>query len=172
MIVLDRTTKLAAIAACLLAWLTWGDPAHAQGKKLVGSGKAGAVLSETKMLPGDDPKHELTLARRLDVQRDDLVGDAQVSVLAISDLVAGNGANRGYRAVTAADGDKTFAGYEGTTKTAMKAGGPPDVTFEGKWWFIGGTGKFSGLTGSGTYRGQLTPAGVTYEYEGQYEIRK
>jgi hypothetical protein len=52
MIVLGRTTKLTVIAACLLAWLTWGDPAHAQAKKIMGSGKSySSCLTNGPLIP-------------------------------------------------------------------------------------------------------------------------
>ncbi len=172
MTVLGRATKLAVIATCLLAWLSSSDPAHAQSKKVVGSGKALAVLAETKMLPGDDPKHEVTVVRRLDVQRDDALGEAQVSVVSISDYIAGNGPHRGYRTATTVNSDKVFTAYEGTTKTTPQAGGPPEVAFSGKYWYVGGTGQWKSIAGGGTYRGRLTPEGVVYQYEGEYELKQ
>jgi hypothetical protein len=172
MISFGRAITLAGVATCLIVALSWTAPAYAEVKTLRGGGKIVTVLSETKMLPGDDAKHEVIMARRIDVQKDELVGDAQVSVVNVSDVIAGTGTNRGYRTVTTTGGDKAFVSYEGTVNTVMKAGGPPDVTFLGTWRFLGGTGKFSGLTGNGTYRGQLLAAGIAYDYEGQYEIKK
>jgi hypothetical protein len=171
MIALGRATSF-TIITCVLAWLISSDTALAQTKKITGSGRAIAVLSETKMLPGDDPKHEVSLVRRLDVDKSDVFGEAQVSVVGTSDYVAGSGTHKGYRISTTADGDKVFSAYEGLTKATLKTGGPPDVTFEGKWRFVGGTGKWKGLAGSGTYRGGVTPEGVTYQYEGEYEVKR
>lgn len=32
--------------------------------------------------------------------------------------------------------------------------GQPSITFQGKWWFIGGERKFKGVTGGGTQKGR------------------
>jgi len=104
--------------------------AFAQSKKISGTGRAVAVLSETKMLPGDDPSHEIILLRRLDVDKGTL-GEPQVSTITVSDYVAGTGTHRGHRVSTFPDGDKTFTALEGQAKTILKAGGPPEITFAG-----------------------------------------
>ena len=49
---------------------------------------------------------------------------------------------------------------------------PPEVTFQGEWRYTGGTGRFKGITGNGTYKGELTAAGLTYEYQGAYEVKQ
>jgi hypothetical protein len=56
-------------------------------------------------------------------------------------------------------------------KTTPKPAGPPEVTFEGKFWYTGGTGKFEGITGGGTYKNTLTPS-ANYEFEGQYTLKR
>jgi hypothetical protein len=162
---------LAATATFLLTWPSSNGPAQAQAKKFTGSGKVLVVLAETKMLPGHDAKHEVTMVRRIDVTKDDVAGEVQVSVIAISDYIAGSGQHKGYRTATTANGDKIFSAYEGVTKTTPKAGGPPEVAFSGKWWYVGGTGQWKGVTGGGTYRGGLTPEGPTYQYEGEYTLK-
>ena len=159
------------LGSWLLTLLVPAPEAFAQSKKISGTGKPAAVLSETKMLPGDDPQHEITLLRRLDVQMGTL-GDAQVSLVSVSDLVSGSGTHRGYSLSTYRDGDTTFSSIEGQTKTVPKASGPPEITSAGKWQFTGGTGKWKGITGGGTYQGSVTSAGVTYQFEGEYEVKQ
>ena len=45
------------------------------------------------------------------------------------------------------------------------------VTIEGTWKFAGGTGKLEGLTGGGSYKGQMTsPVEVENTWEGKYQI--
>ncbi len=159
------------LGSWLLMLLVPAPEAFAQSKKISGTGKPVAVLSETKILPGDDPQHEITLLRRLDAQTGTL-GEVQVSVVSVSDLVSGSGTHRGYNLGTFPDGDKLFSSYEGQTKTVLKPGGPPEITFAGKWRYTGGTGKWKGITGGGTYKGEVTSAGVTYQFEGEYEVKQ
>jgi len=160
---------------CLLTLLLLQTPqALAQSGKLTATGKVVTVLAETKMLPGDKPGHEVTLVRRMDdlAYSDPLFASGQAAVVAISDYVAGSGPHRGYFAVSHPNGDKTFTSYEGATTATPQPSGPPKVTFEGKWQMMGGTGKFAGITGGGTYKGSLTSTGPTYELEGQYTLKQ
>lgn len=157
----------------LLSSLFQSQDAYAGVKKISGTGKSTAVVSETKMYPEDVPGHEVTLINflGLDNSADPDFKTSQVNSVGISDLIAGTGTDKGYRAVTHPGGDKTFASYEGTSKTVTKSDGSSDTTFEGTWWFTGGTGKFKGISGGGTYNGKTTREGYTYEWEGEYDIK-
>jgi hypothetical protein len=53
------------------------------------------------------------------------------------------GGDGGYKTFTAADGGQVFARYQGT-----EAATP---VYKGKWEFIGGTGRYAGIKGHGTY---------------------
>jgi hypothetical protein len=164
-------TRLMIVGAVLLTQIM---SAEAQTGKFTGSGKVIALLAETRMQPGDKQGHELTMARRLDTitYSDPVLGTGQATVVALSDYVAGSGLHRGYFAIKHPNGDSTFTSYEGATKATPRAGGPPDVMFEGTWQYLGGTGKFDGISGGGTYKGGVTPAGVGYELEGRYTLKQ
>lgn len=163
---------LLVVAFWLLASLTQSQEAYAGGKKFSGTGKLVAILAETKMFPGDNPGHQVTLTRLQEVDYSSEPGfeEVRVSAVSFSDLTAGTGSHRGYRVGTHANGERTFMGFEGITKTVMKPNGSPETTFEGKWWYTAGTGKFKGIKGSGTYNGKVTKAGFTYEWDGEYEL--
>jgi hypothetical protein len=60
-----------------------------------------------------------------------------------------DGTQGGTMEFTAANGDQLFGAFEGTW-----TGIPPNpVTFLGTFWLTGGTGRFEGVTGNGTYSG-------------------
>lgn len=61
-----------------------------------------------------------------------------------------DGTQGGTMEFTAADGNKLFGAFEGTW-TGMP---PAPVTFQGTFWITGGTGRFEGVTASGTYNGR------------------
>jgi len=168
-----RVSLLLVASGWALALLLPAEVA-AQSGTFTASGKVAAVLSETKMAPGDKPGHELMLVRRMDVitYSDPVFNSGQAVVATFADFTAGNGPHRGYFAVTHPSGDKTFTTYEGIAKATPKPGGPPDVTFEGKWSYVGGTGKFEGISGGGTYKGGGTPTGPMYEFGGQYTLKQ
>jgi hypothetical protein len=71
-----------------------------------------------------------------------------------ADLIAGNGPQRAYFVNDHSDGDRDFGTFEVRIVTPRT-----QVTLEGK--LTGGTGKFNGLTGGGSYKGRMTsPAEV------------
>jgi hypothetical protein len=77
---------------------------------------------------------------------------------------------RGYDVDTIPSGDKTYTRFEATF--TLKDGVPQ--TGDGKWTFVGGTGKLKGIKGKGTCK--LTSAAAdgsgTYDCEGEYELPK
>jgi hypothetical protein len=78
--------------------------------------------------------------------------NVQVNAVSVTDYMAGTGTMRGHRVSTHPGGDKTFLTFDGMTKTVMSANGSPKTTFEGKWWYIGGTVAFNEITDEGTYK--------------------
>lgn len=88
----------------------------------------------------------------------------------VSDEVRGNRVrSHGYHVGTMASGDKIYVRFQGSS--ALKDGAPE--TAEGKWSFIGGTGKLKGIKGGGTYTGKGGADGsTTFEVEGEYELPK
>jgi hypothetical protein len=55
--------------------------------------------------------------------------------------------------------------FEGTHKVITKEGGAWELNYEGKFEFVGGTGRFKNIKGHGTYRDHITPEGLTEEDE-------
>ena len=69
----------------------------------------------------------------------------------------------GYKTFTASDGSQVFARFKGT-ETA-----PP--VFKGTWEFLGGSGAYKGITGSGGYVYTSVADGVGWDVlEGEYKI--
>ena len=69
----------------------------------------------------------------------------------------------GYKTFTMADGSQVFAKYQGTEAA------PP--VFKGKWEFIGGTGKYKGITGKGVFTLTMTSETTSFDVlEGEYKL--
>ena len=64
------------------------------------------------------------------------------------DYVNWEGVHRGYHTVTFKDGSTHTTRYEGTSKKT-----PEGRVTTGTHTYVGGTGKFSGIKGEGSYRG-------------------
>jgi hypothetical protein len=74
----------------------------------------------------------------------------------------------GYHVSNMANGDKIFVRFSGTD-TMTKDGKPAGN--EGTWSYTGGTGKFKGITGKGTYKGKADADGnMVTEVEGEYAL--
>jgi len=74
---------------------------------------------------------------------------------------------KGYIAITHPGGDQTFFKWEG--KYEPLGGG--DSLTETKGRYIGGTGKFKGITGSWTTKLKSQAEGRTAEWETEYEVK-
>lgn len=61
-----------------------------------------------------------------------------------------DGTQGGTMEFTAANGDQLLGAFEGTW-TGMP---PGPVTFQGTFWITSGTGRFEGVTATGSYRGR------------------
>jgi hypothetical protein len=160
------------IAAAVLVAVSSGQTqqpgAPAALKKVSGTARAVEILAITTMAVGDQQKHDMNLVRRLDVGKttDSSCGSYQAPTISAQDLTGGSGPFRGYQTITCTSGDKIFSAFEGTTKAVSKPNGPPEVTFEGRFRWYGGTGQYVTRSCEGTFRGQMVPLPFpAYEYE-------
>ena len=129
---------------------------------------SGRATSRATMALEDVPNHEMHLATITGFQKssDDHWKDSRITYADMSDLVGGNGTQRGYFVNTHANGDRDIGTFEGKVKTAGA-----QVTIEGTWKYTDGTGQFKGITGGGTYKGRMTsPTEVENTWEGTYQL--
>ena len=134
---------------------------------LTGTFKGRAVTQST-VSPSDVSNHELNVMEVRGAQKssDPRWDNARITYWGTTDLVAGNGSQRGYFVNEHSDGDRDYGTFEGKVRTASA-----QVTIEGTWKFAGGTGKLAGLTGNGTYKGHFTSnTEVENEWEGTYQL--
>lgn len=122
---------------------------------------------------GDSKAHSLTVMQNKctwtkpieieGVQAKDDIGTG------VSDARANMSHDQGYDVTTMANGDKLFVRNMGTSK--MTPNGPGSM--QGKWSFTGGTGKFKGIKGGGTFTGTGKPDGTAeINVEGEYTLGK
>jgi hypothetical protein len=130
---------------------------------------SGKSRSQALIVVDDAPGHEMSLVEVSGPQAtsDPLWNGATVRYWGIADLTAGNGTQTGYFTNRHADGDTDRGTF--SAKLSTDAGGA--TTMEGMWAFTGGTGKFSGISGNGTYKGAVTsPTEVEISWEGSYRL--
>lgn len=87
-----------------------------------------------------------------------------------ADLVAGNGPHEGY-IVEVENGDTSYVRWSGRVTTTLADGKNPVTGFEGQWTKIGGSGRFSRVTGAGTYHGRFTSqTAYTTDWSGEIDL--
>jgi hypothetical protein len=129
---------------------------------------SGRAISQTVVSLEDIPNHELHLATITGLQKssDEHWKDSRITYWGVSDLVAGNGSQRGYFVNVHPNGDRDIGTFEGKVVTIGT-----QVTIEGTWKYVDGSGVFKGITGGGTYKGRMTsPTEVENGWEGKYEL--
>ena len=127
-----------------VALLTMSFPAAAQ-ETGHWHGLAALVSTDQKIFKLDDQSNHVVIVNDEDgaIHNADgkpFLDKARYQVLALTDSAVGT---RGYKTFTETDGTKVFATF---TATEFK---PPVVN--GTIEFTGGTGKYAGITGKGTY---------------------
>ena len=128
----------------------------------------GRLNSLSQCLVGDMPDHALQMAGFSGTQRasEPAWDGARMTYWGTSDTMSGNGTQKGYWANERLDGDRDWGTFEGTVKNEGGA-----VTTEGTFAFSGGTGRLSGISGQGTYRGRyVSPTEVEMEWKATYQL--
>jgi hypothetical protein len=148
---------------------------HPGGARIAGSGKVVRVLARTNMALEEGRGRDVTLSRTAGVLNgcEDDFGHVNVVAVEFSDCVAGSGVHRGHAVNTHPGGEKTFVAYEGVIKDVATSNGLSRRTFEGQWWYLAGTGKFTDIAGNGTYRGLVEPDGrPVYTFDGEWAVAR
>jgi hypothetical protein len=116
----------------------------------------------------DVPSHELQTVEIVGPQSstDEKWNTARVTYWGVTDVIAGNGTQRGYYLNERADGRRDWGMFEAKVVTMGS-----ETTVEGTWRSCDGTGMFAGIKGQGTYKTRLTsPTDVQCTWEGRYEL--
>jgi len=87
----------------------------------------------------------------------------------IGDISGSTARVHGYSTTVMDNGDSTIVRYEGTMQMKKDASG----TDKGTWRYVRGTGKFSGIKGSGTFKGEAAADGAGWvDVTGNYSLPK
>ena len=155
------TRSISVLSAGLIA-LSLAGTAEAERRDCSVTKQSKQELSRTVSQPSNVAGHEMFQAVRLDAQTSanpDFNGVDQMVFVQV-DHVFGTGDHRGHSINLHRNGDRSYARWSGTHKTVAVDGGSWETTIDGKYEFVGGTGKFASIKGGGTYRGKLTPQGL------------
>jgi hypothetical protein len=133
---------------------------------------SGSFTGRTRLLHivslADVPGHELQTVEVTGTHNsaDEKWNNARVTYWGSSDLVAGNGTQRGYYVNEHSDGGREHGTFEG--KVTTDAGG---TRIEGTWRATDGTGIYAGIRAEGTFAVRLTsPTEGQCSWQGRYEL--
>jgi hypothetical protein len=97
-----------------------------------------------------------------------LWNSSKIASRGFNDLLIGEGSQTGYFIKVHPDGGRDFGTFEGKVSSA---GGT--MTVEGTFKFTGGDGKYSGITGAGTFKTVAkSETDVEATWNGAYELAK
>jgi hypothetical protein len=129
---------------------------------------SGIVKSQSVIAVPGPSGHDLSLAEINGTQKssDPNWNNASLTYCGITDIVDGKGTQRGYFQNSRADGDRDWGTFEGRVTTVNGM-----LMVEGTYQTTGGTGKFKGITGNGTFNTRMTsPTNVEATHQGTYEL--
>jgi hypothetical protein len=162
-----RLRHLHIMTATTLLGLLWilVDSPSAQPTRVRGKSEQARIVARSAVPMGAMVTGRLESLLRVLKSDDPDWNDAQVYSVRFSDPeMRQNRTMRGQMIVTHTNGDRTFLEYEFTWK-----GGGLDTEFELNGRFVGGTGKFRGITGQWRERGTSTMTEDTSEWEIEYQ---
>ncbi len=165
-----QTPNASLVFAGFLA-LSVSLPAAA-AEKVIGVNKDFQRLSETSVNIPDKPGHtfkQVVLVWK-SISANPNFGEAWTSAVAQQDNIGTDITERAYGTNHYPNGDMSYFSFEGVAKTTKKDGADFEVAGQGKFTFLGGTGKFKTIKGSGTYTCKFTPKGGQCDWEAEAEM--
>ena len=161
-----RAWRCALLGAALLV-----PAAHAADD--IGSGRRVQAVTSIQTVPvGDTPGHELGVVAFAGLS---FFANGEIATHtnpATFDLTDGSGPHQGWVVHTFDDGSTAIERYEG--RAILSEDGAKTV-IEGNFTCTGGSGRFAGLKGEGTYRGErfgrlAAGASVYIDFEGSCSV--
>jgi len=124
-------------------------------------------LTQHSALPlADKPNHNLSIGEVSGTQRSDnpLWNEANITYWAVTDLLNGEGSQRGYYNNIHGDQGQEWGTFEGK----VTGGG---TTVEGTWKITEGDGQFRGVSGSGNFKTVMrSETDIEATWDGNYEL--
>jgi hypothetical protein len=131
---------------------------------------SGKITKQSSLPLADQPNHEMGIGEVTGIQKseDPLWNNANITYWAVTELLDGQGTQRGYYNNVHGDKGRDWGTFEGKVSTTGGA-----VTVEGTWKFAGGDGEFRGVTGGGTFKTVMkSETELEATWDGTYELAR
>jgi hypothetical protein len=167
--------KLMAFLVCLALAAAFGVTGTiAQEATKISGTLTLAYTAKDSLVVGDEGGHlmmlDLSEGKNVSTGDNAFMDGAQAANMSFADMTLGNGVNQGYVKFAAGD-DAVYAKWSGTLTMVLTAEDEPDVSFEGEYTYIMGTGQYENIKGGGTYKGKFTSdTEYVCDWEGEYSI--
>lgn len=137
-----------------------------------GSASLVGIISETNIYVDDVPDHKLQLIVQMfdHTCTCEEIGEFRQIVRGYYDVVGQNASAVGYYTNHLKGGDKIFGTWTGKQKTEIEKDGSWEISLSGEWVNTGGTGEFEGAKGKGPFSMKVSPAALSFEWEGDFEF--
>ena len=159
------------IVAGVLLVLSTAPAAWAQ-KTVNEKGRVAYHYVKTEVMQAADvPGHIIGIADASGLRFPDTGEIGTYATKTIFDLINGTGSHQSYTVVTFDDGSTMISKAKGVS-TAHSDG---TSTFEGTYTYVGGTGRFAGIKGDGSYTGRRVGpvaggANLFFDFVGTYTL--
>ena len=154
-----------------LALLLAAGPALAEQKVKINGKRFGVVIDQSRHGVDDVKGHivGISVSEGVDV----LFKSTFRSISYLDGQMPKGGAIQGWSTAIFPNGDKNFTRFEGRMEGKVGPNGQPAMLMHGTWKFVSGTGKWAGVQGGGTFKGQYLGKNIyTYDWQGEYSIKK
>ena len=130
---------------------------------------SGKITKQTTMSLTDQPAHDMNVAEVAGAQKtaDALWNNSKITYWGVTDLLGGNGSQRGYFHNIHSDGGHDYGTFEGKA-TATGNG----MTVEGTYKFTGGDGIYGGMSGGKFKTTMKSETEIECSWDGTYELAK
>ena len=129
---------------------------------------SGSIRVQAALSLPDQSNHEINVFEVGGIQRsaDEKWNNVTITYWGTADVAGGNGSQKGYFVNDHGADGRDIGAFEGKVATIGN-----EMTVEGKWQYTGGSGKFQGITGGGTFKIRMTsPREVQGTWQGAYEL--
>ena len=131
---------------------------------------AGEITQLSTLTVNDQPNHAMNIAEIQGIQKstDPLWNNSQIAYWGVTDLLNGKGTQHGYYYDNHAEAGRDWGTFEG--KVTIVGGG---MIVEGTFKFVGGDGKYRGITGGGKFKSVMkSETELECTWDGNYELAK
>jgi hypothetical protein len=131
---------------------------------------AGKITQQSTLKLTDQPNHAMNIAEVHGTQNssDPLWNNAKITYWGVTDLLDGKGTQHGYYDEDHAEAGRDWGTFEAKVTTVGGA-----VIVEGTYRYVGGDGKYRGITGGGRFKCVMeSETELACSWDGAYELAK